>query len=138
VFGLTVDKSIRSRIERLITQASSARSSSSQASRFISSLATHPTFIFTPHPLLSTRLIKKPEKFTLDGQTHGLLILYLASLRQYAEQSLPQKSRIREAFLDDLSDLEDPALGKEDKLMVIGRMWRSWGGLLGWGRMEFS
>lgn len=72
----------------------------------------------------------------LDTKTHGLLIVYLTSLRQYAEESLPRRSRIREAFLDDLFDLENPNLGKEDKLKVVARMWRSWGVLLGWGTSD--
>jgi len=36
-------------------------------------------------------------------------------------------ANIREPFLEDLGDLEDTALGKEAKLRVIERMWRTWG-----------
>jgi len=55
----------------------------------------------------------------------GLLILSLTRLRSYALNHLP--ANIREPFLEDLGDLEDTALGKEAKLRVIERMWRTWG-----------
>ncbi|PPQ64964.1 hypothetical protein CVT24_008152 [Panaeolus cyanescens] len=55
----------------------------------------------------------------------GLLILSLTRIRSYALQYLPNK--IREPFLEDLGDLEDPSLGREDKLLVVQRMWRCWG-----------
>lgn len=65
--------------------------------------------------------------------TQGLLLIYLSHLRSYAERQLPKRSRLREGFLEDLDDLEDPALGREEKMRVVERMWRSWGGELGWG-----
>lgn len=55
----------------------------------------------------------------------GLLILSLTRVRSYALQYLPNK--IREPFLEDLGDLEDPGLGREEKLLVVQRMWRCWG-----------
>ena len=67
--------------------------------------------------------------------TTGLLLLSVSSLRQYAETWLPQMSRLREGFLEDVGDLEDPRLGREEKMRVVERMWRSWGHALGWGRL---
>ncbi|KAF9531473.1 ATP synthase regulation protein NCA2-domain-containing protein [Crepidotus variabilis] len=55
----------------------------------------------------------------------GLVILSLTQLRSYALQHLP--SDIRDPFLEDLADLEDPTLGKQAKLKVVERMWRCWG-----------
>ena len=34
--------------------------------------------------------------------------------------------------MEDVADLEDPALGRTEKLRVLDRMWRSWGDVLGW------
>ena len=67
--------------------------------------------------------------------TTGLLLLSLSSLRQYAETWLPARSRLREGFLEDVGDLEDPRLGREEKMRVVERMWRSWGHALGWERL---
>ena len=57
----------------------------------------------------------------------GLMVLSLTKLRSYALTYLPPK--IREPFLEDLGDLEDPMLGTRAKLRVVDRMWRSWGGI---------
>jgi nuclear-control-of-ATPase protein 2 len=57
----------------------------------------------------------------------GLMILSLTRLRSYALTSLPTK--IREPFIEDLADLEDPMLGTRAKLRVVDRMWRCWGGV---------
>jgi len=59
----------------------------------------------------------------------------VARLRTYAETSLPAGSRIREGFLEDVVDLEDPDLGRAEKMRVVERMWRCWGEVLGWGRL---
>ena len=67
--------------------------------------------------------------------TTGLLLLSVSSLRQYAETWLPARSRLREGFLEDVGDLEDPRLGREEKMRVVERMWRSWGHALGWERL---
>ncbi|KAG6812573.1 hypothetical protein H0H92_002225 [Tricholoma furcatifolium] len=64
--------------------------------------------------------------------TTGLLLLSVARLRTYAEKHLPPKSRLREGFLEDICDLENPDLGRADKMKVIERMWRCWGSTLGW------
>jgi len=66
--------------------------------------------------------------------TAGLLLLSVSHLRAYAEKHLPARSRLREGFLEDVGDLEEPALGRAEKLRVLDRMWRSWGDVLGWGR----
>jgi nuclear control of ATPase protein 2 len=67
--------------------------------------------------------------------TAGLLLLSVSSLREYAEKWLPPRSRLREGFLEDVGDLEDPRLGREEKMRVVERMWRSWGHALGWQRL---
>ena len=74
-------------------------------------------------------------KGALPHLTAGLLLLSVSSLRQYAETWLPPRSRLREGFLEDVGDLEDPGLGREEKMLVVQRMWRSWGHALGWQRL---
>ncbi|KAJ7201324.1 NCA2-domain-containing protein [Mycena pura] len=69
---------------------------------------------------------------SLSAQTTGLLLISVTRLRAYAESSLPAGSRLREGFLEDVGDLEDPGMPREEKLRVVERMWRSWGGVLGW------
>jgi nuclear-control-of-ATPase protein 2 len=77
----------------------------------------------------------KSTKDAIPALTTGLLLLSVSSLRQYAETRLPLRSRLREGFLEDVGDLEDPRLGREEKLRVVERMWRSWGQALGWERL---
>jgi len=77
----------------------------------------------------------RDTKDTILPLTAGLLLLSVSSLRQYAETWLPPRSRLREGFLEDVGDLEDPRLGREEKLRVVERMWRSWGHALGWERL---
>ncbi|KAF9468475.1 ATP synthase regulation protein NCA2-domain-containing protein [Collybia nuda] len=67
--------------------------------------------------------------------TTGLLLLSVAHLRTYAETCLPARSRLREGFLEDVSDLENPDLGRVEKLRVVERMWRCWGDILGWSKI---
>ena len=74
-------------------------------------------------------------KGAIPPLTAGLLLLFVSSLRQYAETWLPPSNRLREGFLEDVGDLEDPRLGREEKLRVVERMWRSWGYVLGWERL---
>jgi nuclear-control-of-ATPase protein 2 len=69
---------------------------------------------------------------SLTPLTTGLVLISVMRLRTFAESSLPSGSRLREGFLEDVGDLEDPAMPREDKLRVVERMWRSWGGVLGW------
>ena len=68
----------------------------------------------------------------LSPVTSGLLIIALARLRNYAEKRLPARSLLREEILADIRDLEDPTLARTEKLRVVERMWRSFGGQLGW------
>lgn len=75
---------------------------------------------------------------TIPHLTAGLLLLSVSSLRQYAETWLPLRSRIREGFLEDVGDLEDPRLGRDEKLRVVERMWRLWGHVLGWERLPID
>jgi nuclear-control-of-ATPase protein 2 len=70
---------------------------------------------------------------SLPPLTSGLLLLSVTQLRYYGETCLPPSSRIREGFLEDVKDLEDPKLGRNDKLRVLDRMWKSWGTTLEWG-----
>jgi nuclear-control-of-ATPase protein 2 len=77
-------------------------------------------------------------KGAIPPLTTGLLLLSVSSLRQYAETWLPQRSRLREGFLEDVGDLEDPMLGREEKMRVVERMWRSWGPALGWERLAIE
>jgi nuclear-control-of-ATPase protein 2 len=65
----------------------------------------------------------------------GILLLSVARLRSYAETCLPSRSRLREGFLEDVGDLEDPGLARHEKLRVVDRMWRNWGDVLGWSQM---
>lgn len=67
--------------------------------------------------------------------TSGLLLLSVTQLRRYAETSLSTRSGLREGFLEDVQDLEDPSLDRTEKLRVVDRMWRNWGELLGWSRV---
>jgi len=77
----------------------------------------------------------KGTKGAIPPLTTGLLLLSVSYLRQYAETWLPPRSRLREGFLEDVGDLEDPRLDREGKLRVVERMWRSWGQALGWERL---
>lgn len=76
---------------------------------------------------------KGNENGGIPPLTAGLLLLSLTRLRRYAEECLPAHSGLRRGFLEDVGDLEEPGLGRAEKLRVVERMWRSWGGVLGWG-----
>jgi nuclear control of ATPase protein 2 len=69
---------------------------------------------------------------TITPLTSGLLLLSVTRLRFFAETYLLANSRFREVFLEDVGDLEDPRLGREEKLRVVDRMWRCWSEVLGW------
>ena len=86
--------------------------------------------------LFPSRIERLLVAHELTPLTSGLLLLSLTHLRGYGERCLPRGSRIREGFLEDVDDLEDPELGRREKLRVIERMWRCWGDLLGWGRKD--
>ncbi|KZV73795.1 NCA2-domain-containing protein [Peniophora sp. CONT] len=66
--------------------------------------------------------------------TAGLLLLSVSSLRSYAERCLPARSRLQTGFLEDVEDLENPSLDRDEKWKVVERMWRNWGDVLGWRR----
>lgn len=130
------------RIERLLTQAHSATANNSKAPTAASSF--HASLIqslsassLTP---TSAHISFTAPVLPLDPQTHGQLILNLTHLRHFAEHHMSKRGQQqqREAFLEDLADLEDARLGKEDKLRVVQRMWRSWGGVLGWGDERYT
>ncbi|CAL1712878.1 unnamed protein product [Somion occarium] len=80
----------------------------------------------------------QPPSSSIPPLTSGLLLLSLTYLRSYATTYLPQNSRLREGFLDDVSDLENPALGRGEKMRIVDRMWKSWGDVLGWRRIAAS
>ncbi|KAK2465265.1 hypothetical protein APHAL10511_002619 [Amanita phalloides] len=71
---------------------------------------------------------------TIAPLISGLLLLAVARLRMYAETHLPVGSRAREGFLEDVTDLEDPDLGRREKIFVLDRMWRCWSPILGWDK----
>lgn len=92
--------------------------------------------VFTTMRRIERLLVSQPKtspgSTSITPLTSGLLLLAIAYLRNYAETYLPPRSRIREGFLEDVLDLEDPNLGRQDKLHVIERMWRCWSPALGW------
>lgn len=75
------------------------------------------------------------EGAALPALTTGLLLISVAHLRDYAESYLPTRSMLREGFLEDVADLENPELSRMEKQRVVERMWRSWGSALGWNEM---
>jgi len=75
------------------------------------------------------------QRDLLPPLTTGLIILSLTHLRDYALLHLPVRSRIREGFLEDIKDLENPELGREEKRRVVERMWRCWSVPLGWSKI---
>ena len=92
----------------------------------------------TPHRRIERLLIATSGQRTvgaaasIDPRTSGLLLLSTTHLRSYADRRLPSNSRLHNGFLEDVADLEDPGLGRDEKLRVVDRMWNSWGRVLGW------
>jgi nuclear control of ATPase protein 2 len=84
-------------------------------------------------PRSSSPLLLSPTPAGIPPLTAGLLMLSLTRLRSFAITALPARSLLQDRFLEDVQDLEDPGLGRAEKLRVVDRMWRCWGGLLGWG-----
>ena len=74
---------------------------------------------------LSDKIDEKEE----DARSTGLLFLSLSRLQAYASRYLPLV--IRQAFLEDLEDLANPQLARAEKLLVVSRVWRCWGGVGG-------
>ncbi|KAG9009451.1 Nuclear control of ATPase protein 2 [Tulasnella sp. JGI-2019a] len=68
--------------------------------------------------------------------TTGLLLLSINHLRSYGVAHLPPRSQLQMGFLEDVDDLEDAEsrLSKAERLVIVQRMWRSWGRVLGWDR----
>ncbi|KAG8850338.1 Nuclear control of ATPase protein 2 [Serendipita sp. 411] len=71
---------------------------------------------------------------TLSPLTNGLLLLSSTQLRTFAEAYL-RSSNFRDEFLEDVRDLEDSRLSVGQKRLVLERMWRSWGRMLGWDNL---
>ena len=63
------------------------------------------------------------------------MLISVSHLRVYAETYLPLRSLLREGFLEDVADLENPELSRAEKRRVLERMWRSWGCPLGWHKL---
>ena len=80
--------------------------------------------IETQNPL--SNMIDENEE---DARSTGLLFLSLSRLQAYASGYLPLV--IRQAFLEDLEDLANPQLARAEKLLVVSRVWRCWGGVGG-------
>lgn len=89
------------------------------------------------------RLLITQPTTPLPSLPTGLLLLSVTRLRTYGERYLPGSSSssgyftrgrlpVRQAFLEDVADLEDPELGRDAKMRVVERMWRCWGTILGW------
>jgi nuclear-control-of-ATPase protein 2 len=61
----------------------------------------------------------------LDCESQGKLICEVHLLRSYA-RCLPTRNSVRDLFIEDLRDLENPRLSISQKLQTINRMSRSW------------
>ncbi|KAJ7600757.1 NCA2-domain-containing protein [Mycena floridula] len=90
--------------------------------------------MFTMRRIERLLIVDSGEK-DVSPLTTGLLMLSVAHLRDYAEVCLPPNSRLLEGFLQDVGDLEAPELGRNEKRMVVERMWRSWGTIFSWSRV---
>ncbi|KAF8895348.1 ATP synthase regulation protein NCA2-domain-containing protein [Infundibulicybe gibba] len=91
--------------------------------------------LLTSQPPSNSQPNASPGLREISPLTTGLLLLSVARLRVYAENYLPLGSRIRDGFLEDVEDLENPDLGRAEKMRVVERMWRCWGQVLGWRRI---
>ncbi|CCA67648.1 related to NCA2-control of mitochondrial synthesis of Atp6p and Atp8p [Serendipita indica DSM 11827] len=78
-----------------------------------------------------TNRAREDEELALSPLTNGLLLLSSTQLRAFAETHL-RRSSFRDEFLEDVRDLEDGTLSVKSKRLVLTRMYRSWGRLLGW------
>jgi len=90
--------------------------------------------IFQPKSTHHSERSTRSSSSAIPPLTSGLLLLSVTHLRTYAETCLPARSGLCEGFLEDVQDLEDPGLGRTEKLRVVDRMWKSWGEVLEWGR----
>ncbi|KAL1407260.1 Nuclear control of ATPase protein 2 [Vanrija albida] len=70
-------------------------------------------------------LIVSPEDNSrMSDRDRGTLIVSVSGLRTWAAGITSTR---REGFLDDLRMVEDPVLGRDDKLRVVERIYRCWG-----------
>jgi hypothetical protein len=75
--------------------------------------------------LIERLLLNAPKKEEqMSNKDRGLLIVGVSSMRTWAA-GLGGSNR--EGLLDDLRLVEEPGLGRVDKLRVIERIWRCWG-----------
>jgi nuclear-control-of-ATPase protein 2 len=81
---------------------------------------------------LLTQPVSDTPSQKVEPLTTGLLLISMTRLRTYAEAHLPPNSRLRQGFLEDVGDLEDADVGREDKVRIVERMWRCWSKTLGW------
>lgn len=65
------------------------------------------------------------ESNVLDCESQGKLLCEVHLLRSFVTH-LPTKHSVRDLFLEDLRDLENPRLTIKQKLETIERMTRSW------------
>ncbi|KAF9066350.1 ATP synthase regulation protein NCA2-domain-containing protein [Rhodocollybia butyracea] len=63
----------------------------------------------------------------------GSSTLYSTSTSAPLSSTAYSASSFRDAFLEDLTDLQDPELGVDQKRAVVERMWRCWSSPLGLG-----
>ncbi|KAL0093120.1 ATP synthase regulation protein NCA2-domain-containing protein [Phycomyces blakesleeanus] len=61
----------------------------------------------------------------LSCESQGTLLCEVHLLRSYAH-GLPNRNSMRELFMQDLRDLEDPNLTRSQKIQTIARMYRHW------------
>jgi nuclear-control-of-ATPase protein 2 len=74
----------------------------------------------------------------LSPLTNGLLLLASTQLRTFADAHLSRSDAgFKDQFLEDVKDLEDGWLSARQKRDVVGRMWRSWGRVLGWDNLAY-
>lgn len=74
---------------------------------------------------LTSDVAYPPQQLQLDCETQGVLICEVHLLRSYARY-LSTRNSIRDLFIEDLRDLENPRLTISQKLQTINRMSRSW------------
>ncbi|KAI7869689.1 ATP synthase regulation protein NCA2-domain-containing protein [Spinellus fusiger] len=65
------------------------------------------------------------KNVSLSCESQGILLCEVHLLRSYAHQ-LPNHNSIREHFMQDLRDLENPKLTRSQKIQTIATMYRYW------------
>ena len=74
--------------------------------------------IQSSYQTVASNMDEKRKHDLLPPLTNGLIILSLMRLRDFAHFHLPKRSRLKEGFLEDIADLENPDLGREEKRRV--------------------